>query len=1200
MVPRKSILKGPLNPSPEALADESNATQAMDFTEVVKRRVSFAPQAYVRVFTKDTKNNGSDAPSSSPEQPAVHFVNDENEHPEDASRSRRRSSRRRSSTTFSDYGERSMDMDEDDAGAPDPSEFENGEIYFDDDFDNGDQDDLGLDGEFEDMDITESLDQRIVRKRSLSMGGRKSLPLRRRSSTVPVATSSHSQSENQPPLSSTASGGQEQDYEQDTIGSQSFMSEGSSGEHTAPMEFTIPMGQALQPASEDPIWQQLRAATHAGPTEPASDDYTHEEGDHTSEPMELTTAMTRLLVARQSVGLPPPSGPLVSSQPPTDDADLGLDGSFTDDGSFRDLGDLGDQTINVTQTIHRSSLGSQDMDETDVVQADLAVASSSATAKPTPVSEPQPSPTSVQPSQPPAQLARLPEPPRVFSAPPPKAPVAMRSPAKTSSSAFPDRPFTFTLPPKASTSTPAAPRSPSKLPVFRGTAAFAPPTMPKSPRKRPAPDEPTTSHEADQPSPAKKQAIERSSPAKPGPVSSDKASAAVPPVRKPGALRRPSGYFAQRKSLGAGLGVAPPMASNSQSSHRLSGRASLGSTSTTQDGLYPDLEALQKDMPTIPSQPAARPGPSKPTTSQTPSPPAAASSSRTSNSPPHVPASVPALSPTSLYPSAESSTSSFERRRSAVSTAPAAQAAIPAQSEQTTDEQPEEEPYDGTEPDFTQQFREEPQEAGIAEEENVGITLEQFFDMTGIRFMDQITVPRRQSLHAPQQLHEVVQIPLAEFITAMAIDIPQLELYSTVARQLETWVEESRKICHEADEEARQVVPQVFQDFLESDGEDRGFLIHQLKIVKTNNYGTAKSQLYDWKKDWTEQLRVAADATFADLQSDAKNLESINAQAQAMLPALREEYEQVMKELEAERADIAEIESDDPEYLAELKATIAEQDAELQVYRADVSEAKAKLSRLEEKLSELEDQKKEASAAISDAERIILIQKESTSAEVFKLKDELEALEDLHMWRCAKLSADSVELVYASRYEVTIPCDDFKPIPSRVNVQKVKGFQLKERSTFPQLMQLMLEGAPLLVRSSQANMSLQQIVQRLNDFWSSCAQFKSQLGFLAIKYPVSVDLQATQDNLPTMIARATVLFPSAKAKAFVSFILDAQSYSSWPMSIQSLRADVQVSYGRVDRDILLAAVSSRLAQATPSDNHCCLLDACIEAAEQYP
>ena len=62
------------------------------------------------------------------------------------------------------------------------------------------------------------------------------------------------------------------------------------------------------------------------------------------------------------------------------------------------------------------------------------------------------------------------------------------------------------------------------------------------------------------------------------------------------------------------------------------------------------------------------------------------------------------------------------------------------------------------------------------------------------------------------------------------------------------------------------------------------------------------------------------------LLQDAKTLEGIINQAQGMLPSLRDEYAQIMAELEKEEADIAEIESSDKNFLSDLKVSIAEQE----------------------------------------------------------------------------------------------------------------------------------------------------------------------------------------------------------------------------------------------------------------------------------
>ena len=66
----------------------------------------------------------------------------------------------------------------------------------------------------------------------------------------------------------------------------------------------------------------------------------------------------------------------------------------------------------------------------------------------------------------------------------------------------------------------------------------------------------------------------------------------------------------------------------------------------------------------------------------------------------------------------------------------------------------------------------------------------------------------------------------------------------------------------------------------------------------------------------------------------------------------------------------------------------------IESYSTDLSESKAKLERLEEKWAEIESQKREALDAISQAQQMVHIQKESTSAEVFRLKGNFSFLLD--------------------------------------------------------------------------------------------------------------------------------------------------------------------------------------------------------------
>ncbi|KAH9891025.1 Spc7 kinetochore protein-domain-containing protein [Cubamyces lactineus] len=442
-------------------------------------------------------------------------------------------------------------------------------------------------------------------------------------------------------------------------------------------------------------------------------------------------------------------------------------------------------------------------------------------------------------------------------------------------------------------------------------------------------------------------------------------------------------------------------------------------------------------------------------------------------------------------------------------------------------------------------------------------------------------------------------IPLAEFAVAMAVDMPRLDLYAAVARDLSAYIQECKKIYREAEEEAFKVTPSLFREFASVDETEQAMLIHQLKLIKANNIGTAKSQWYDWKLQWVEQLYESAAQGFSNLESDATYLAGIIKEAQDVLPALRDEYAEVTRLLEQEQADIDEIENSDKDFLNELKATIAEQSTEIEAFRADVSEAKAKLERFDEKLADIEAQKAELTAAITQAKHVIHIQKESTSAEVFRLKDELEALQELHLWRPTKQTADLVEFVYGSKYHVSLPCRRYKPILAQATVTRTKQSKLKERDAFPQFTELVVRTAQSLIAECSEKLEIKQVLERLGDFWSSCAQLRSQLTFLAIKYPLTVEALLDDKGQPFLRATATVMFPSLKSKALISFFLDKATYSRWPLSVRGLKADVRVAYGIIKREAVLNAVLGRLEQVTPADSHGCLLDACIEATEQF-
>ncbi|KAI9462336.1 Spc7 kinetochore protein-domain-containing protein [Lactarius psammicola] len=1047
----------------------------MDFTRDIKspikeyaarkslgRRVSFASHAQVRVFEKD-QNRGDTSPSSAVAGPSSQtgaLVNDENNYPGASSTARRRSSLRRRSVAFSENGEASMDMDSDLESSPLPANFLTEGSFLQDE---GSCDVSGNWDEEVDMDLT-TANIPASRARKSSLG-----------------------------LSSLPHPGEDTALDDDPCSED--VTQGSTGDlsgvQNVPTEFTVPLNKSLRnPEPPSAEWLALRAMTHAGedsPYEPPPSDMDEDESFNRGDEadlgegdMDLTEAETRLRRMRESLGL---------TNVPQED-------SFTSsEGSSFDAAD--NQTVNLTSAWRRESLvtdSSSVMDLTSVQgtsgenSADEAVIRALPHAfdveEPAEQSGQQDPRARALPSEPtpttPANVTDLPRhtadprPPPVFSKPSP-----VFSALKN-------------LPP--SLSKPKSPASPRKA----GTAAFALPVTRPQPKKQAltaSVDDEVSSRLEDQEN-SVRGSTEHNPPKATSTSGLSKSVSTSSVVRRSsaGGLRRPSGYFAQRRSLVPSDVLNMP--------RPLSPRKQVAVSVAESSGIDQDLESNSREN--------VEPSPSL---QHLPVPVEHATKGASMSEPSNLPSPIPSPLPMDREPTPES-------------------------------EPPAMHPIEVlTHADAAEEWRNNVRTSSLVEEdEGPPISIEQFFSVTGIRFLDELAAPRRSTVHQLQSTQHQASpqragTTLADYVVAMAIDAPQLELYSHVAADLRRWIEHSKEIYRQAEEEAVKVTPMLFREYTMADEQTQGELLQQLKLIKANNHATARSQWYDWRLQWVEQLYDVANQGFAELEQDAGILESVIQQAENLLPSLREEHAQVIKELEQEESIAAEIANCDQEYLSELKATLAEQG-------------------------------------------------NSTQTEALRLKEELASLEALHLWHTTRVQPDQFEFVYASRFHVSVPCVGFKPLKNQIRITKTKDMPLRVKDQFPRFTDLMIQVAQQRF-VSLPNPGIKQIVQGLGDFWSGCAQLRTHFTFLSIKYPVSVEPQSPRDDgrHQGLIATATVLLPSVRAKLFVSFVLDIDTFWGWPTSIGGVDCRIKKAYGpEVDIEKIRTAV---------------LRHSCIEATMDY-
>lgn len=593
-----------------ASADADNASQTMEFTQDYQapvhdnftrkslgRRVSFSQNAQVRLFDKVDNTNSTGSPQSSPAAPSSDPPEQSTAPPNDENAySRANIAQRRSSIRFS------LGSDMDLTDGPD-----------------NDQSFSDMSDDFGDID------------------------------TAHLPTADDPVPDSDP----------EADPERDPDDSDDISLDSSQDigdEESRKMEYAVPVGQALNPAAQDPVWLELQKATHAGkPGDEEEEDEDMELDD--SLPVNFASKAKK----RISLGL----GALddLKGRPSLgfgDDSFSSVEDSL--DGSM-DGGDDGEKTMNLSKMYARASLGgrlSETMDESETYGQILPPPSPQPPASTTTVSASvppgPPATTSTVPSGSslyPTNLLRKEQPiSSVFQPPPksnsqttPKPTNTPRQPAPSlttpSTSRIPQPSSVFSRPEPRPSSVPPTPtfrpRSPSKglpsttplrppPPAKTYTAAFAPPTSsPKkstiTPLKRVLPADEnavngrtpvkrpnvlqtqTTTPAAPPPKPAVQPPVHPLPASKKTPFEPN-----GPPVTDPPApaARRTSGYFARRRSSVAA--IAPPLQPQPSTSTGKKPQAGLGrpsmGASASNDAVNPsnadatvDQQQMDQDTP---------------------------------------------------------------------------------------------------------------------------------------------------------------------------------------------------------------------------------------------------------------------------------------------------------------------------------------------------------------------------------------------------------------------------------------------------------------------------------------------------------------------------------------------------------------------------------------------------------------------------
>jgi kinetochore protein Spc7/SPC105 len=239
--------------------------------------------------------------------------------------------------------------------------------------------------------------------------------------------------------------------------------------------------------------------------------------------------------------------------------------------------------------------------------------------------------------------------------------------------------------------------------------------------------------------------------------------------------------------------------------------------------------------------------------------------------------------------------------------------------------------------------------------------LQDFLDLTSIRFMELTTTKRRHTI-APRTSQSGI-LPdgeddrsLERCVVAGACTVPMLELYQHSCRELKKYISEGRRIVKEIETETFEDNPPLFQEYISATPEVKALMDNQFKNVRTHSRHLSKAMWYEWRMKLQEGLKEGLVSISSGMDGDVKVIEEQEALLKSVMPSLVGRYESLLEqsnnleeaareladcdpaELQATREELVNLDDD----IAQKKKLIAKLRQEFDASEADVEELTAR------------------------------------------------------------------------------------------------------------------------------------------------------------------------------------------------------------------------------------------------------------------
>lgn len=418
------------------------------------------------------------------------------------------------------------------------------------------------------------------------------------------------------------------------------------------------------------------------------------------------------------------------------------------------------------------------------------------------------------------------------------------------------------------------------------------------------------------------------------------------------------------------------------------------------------------------------------------------------------------------------------------------------------------------------------------------IHLQDFLNMTSIRFMELTTTKRRHTVMPSARKDSLSadraeSISLEKCVVAGACTVPMLELYQHSCRELKKYISEGRRIVREIETETFAENPPLFREYISASPEFKTLMDNQFKNVKTHARLLSKAMWYEWRMKLQEGLKEGLIKTAEGMTADEKLLDKEQKLLASVLPAMMKQLEALSRECDNLEEMASELQDCDPEELESARSDLVTVDDDIEAKNREMERLRQELQETEQNIGQLVEQKQQCTAEIRAAEKVREECRGWSSAEISSLKAKVDALERQHGWTITGVSGTGVSVTYRREIELVFDAASFRPGQPNSRIDLWYVATSRDQKALPstpekefclQCIRDHVRGLP------QSQTKVGHMLRVVSAAWDRAAALANQVHQLNLTFPTSV----TRTSDSSIAIKSSLLLAPRKTKVQVN------------------------------------------------------------------